>query len=381
MWPQMVQLELVLKVGIKIKQPLLPIHHTHVEFGIHLWLKFSSFWLDIIQYSLSWFSTFKWKILNSVKFSWLILINEICLLILINDSLILIASSWWAPPCWQWWLTPVLLDATLFSAQCWDTAVHHDSGLRLWGFQLSSHQCHQTQGCWWSMCSHDSHVSTCYQGLLWFNGNLWYHVLPYKVVNIGSGNGLVPDGTKPLPESVLTLHQCGCVTLTWLYLHDCHVSTCSHCQGLLWFNGNLWYRVLSCKVVNIGSGNGLVPDGTKPLPESVLTLHQCGCVTLTCTCMSVMSVPAVTARACFDLMETCDTVYCHAKWSTLVQVMAWHQDITWISVDLGVAVRLCGIDLMALAQVMARSQHKEVPVVQKVFDMGVRLWFRSDIFS
>ena len=180
------------------------------------------------------------------------------------------------------------------------------------GLQLSSHQC-LTQGCWWSLYSHDSHVSTCYQGLLWFNGNLWYHVL-------------------------------------------------------------------SCKVVNIGSGNGLVPDGTKPLPESVLTLHQCGCVSLTCTCMTVMSVPAVTARACFDLMETCDTVYCHAKWSTLVQVMAWHQAITWISVDLGVAVRLCGIDLMALAQVMARSQHKEVPVVQKVFDMGVRLWFSIRYF-
>ena len=26
--------------------------------------------------------------------------------------------------------------------------------------------------------------------------------------------------------------------------------------------------------VNIGSGNGLVPDGTKPLPEPMLTNHQ-----------------------------------------------------------------------------------------------------------
>ena len=26
--------------------------------------------------------------------------------------------------------------------------------------------------------------------------------------------------------------------------------------------------------VNIGSGNGLVPDGTKPLPEPMLTDHQ-----------------------------------------------------------------------------------------------------------
>ena len=26
--------------------------------------------------------------------------------------------------------------------------------------------------------------------------------------------------------------------------------------------------------VNIGSGNGLLPDGTKPLPEPLLTYHQ-----------------------------------------------------------------------------------------------------------
>ena len=28
--------------------------------------------------------------------------------------------------------------------------------------------------------------------------------------------------------------------------------------------------------VNIGSGNGLLPDGTKPLPEPMLTDHQLG---------------------------------------------------------------------------------------------------------
>ena len=34
-------------------------------------------------------------------------------------------------------------------------------------------------------------------------------------VNIGSGNGLLPDGTKPLPESVLTYHQRCSVAVTW----------------------------------------------------------------------------------------------------------------------------------------------------------------------
>ena len=31
-------------------------------------------------------------------------------------------------------------------------------------------------------------------------------MLTQVCVNIGSGNGLVPDGTKPLPETMLTSH-------------------------------------------------------------------------------------------------------------------------------------------------------------------------------
>ena len=34
-------------------------------------------------------------------------------------------------------------------------------------------------------------------------------------VNIGSGNGLLPDGTKPLPEPMLTYHQWGNAPFMW----------------------------------------------------------------------------------------------------------------------------------------------------------------------
>ena len=34
-------------------------------------------------------------------------------------------------------------------------------------------------------------------------------------VNIGSGVGLLPDGTKPLPEPMLTNDQLGVVAFTW----------------------------------------------------------------------------------------------------------------------------------------------------------------------
>ena len=34
-------------------------------------------------------------------------------------------------------------------------------------------------------------------------------------VNTGSGNGSLPDGTKPLPEPMLTYHQRGSVGMAW----------------------------------------------------------------------------------------------------------------------------------------------------------------------
>ena len=35
------------------------------------------------------------------------------------------------------------------------------------------------------------------------------------LVSIGSGNGLLPDGTKPIPEPMLINHQWGHVAFTW----------------------------------------------------------------------------------------------------------------------------------------------------------------------
>ena len=35
----------------------------------------------------------------------------------------------------------------------------------------------------------------------------WRHMATEILVNIGSGNGLLPDSTKPLPEPMVTYHQ------------------------------------------------------------------------------------------------------------------------------------------------------------------------------
>ena len=40
----------------------------------------------------------------------------------------------------------------------------------------------------------------------------WHHMVTEIWVNIGSGNGLLPDGTKPSSGAVLTDHQWSPVT-------------------------------------------------------------------------------------------------------------------------------------------------------------------------
>ena len=53
--------------------------------------------------------------------------------------------------------------------------------------------------------------------LLWLGDTIWWQIS----VNIGSGNDLLPDSTKPLPEPMLTDHQWGLVAFTWEQFHKC----------------------------------------------------------------------------------------------------------------------------------------------------------------
>ena len=57
--------------------------------------------------------------------------------------------------------------------------------------------------------------------------------------------------------------------------NGCHFVSASMCQLI----GALWHHMATEICVTIGSGNGLLPDGTKPLPEPMSTYHQQGWVT------------------------------------------------------------------------------------------------------
>ena len=87
-------------------------------------------------------------------------------------------------------------------------------------------------------------------------------------VNISSGNGLVLLGTKPLPEPML-IHVSTEVEVSNIGFITVHGLSECHITPIRW---QIW--------VNIGSGNGLLPDGTKPLPEPMLTYHQWHPVTI-----------------------------------------------------------------------------------------------------
>ena len=53
-------------------------------------------------------------------------------------------------------------------------------------------------------------------------------------VDIGSGNGLLPDGTKPLPEPMLTYHMYGPMTFIWGQIYLSHWPLKSAWKLLIW---------------------------------------------------------------------------------------------------------------------------------------------------
>ena len=93
-------------------------------------------------------------------------------------------------------------------------------------------------------------------------------------VNIASGNGLLPDSTKPLPKPMLTDHHWSPVifiiraisqempqpSITKIYLKITYLKFHSNFPG-----ANEWIFVNTC------SSNGFLLDGIKPLCEPKLT--------------------------------------------------------------------------------------------------------------
>ena len=58
---------------------------------------------------------------------------------------------------------------------------------------------------------------------LWPSEAIWRQPIRVK---IGSGNGLLPDGTKPLPKPMLTYHKRHSVAFAWQQVYKCSWTSC-----------------------------------------------------------------------------------------------------------------------------------------------------------
>ena len=76
-------------------------------------------------------------------------------------------------------------------------------------------------------------------------------------------------------------------------------------------------------LIDIGSANGLLPDGTKPLPEPMLTYHQVGSVTLTRPIQESLKIPI--DEMCF---KNTLVNYLHISKKKIIQCIFPHLEIT-----------------------------------------------------
>ena len=85
-------------------------------------------------------------------------------------------------------------------------------------------------------------------------------------VNIGSGNGLLPEGTKPLPEPMLIYHQWGPLAFIWVQFYKRYFSH----QSL-----KLVGKLLTLKFLwNIPGANELIVSGSPQLCITTLATKE-----------------------------------------------------------------------------------------------------------
>ena len=114
-------------------------------------------------------------------------------------------------------------------------------------------------------CTWENHLwlaSIIVQRLMSYIVDKWQHKVTKIWVNIGSGNGLLPDVTEPLPEPMLTYHQWGPVALFQRQFHiNCsrikcmkevwrlHFKNSSHVSGATSWLINNWKPMWSSSAI------------------------------------------------------------------------------------------------------------------------------------
>ena len=119
---------------------------------------------------------------------------------------------------WLYWLFPSLINP-LLPREYNNTSVIYinDSSMVWWhSFKMAWYHTGAKSLIKPMMTNFNVDSKEHYLNPLWPSDAIWRHGF---WVNIGSGNGLLPDGTKPLPEPMLTDHQWSPVTFILRQFH------------------------------------------------------------------------------------------------------------------------------------------------------------------
>ena len=114
----------------------------------------------------------------------------------------------------------------------------------------------------------------------------WRHMVTWIWINIGSGNGLLPDGTKPLPEPMLTYHQRGSVAFSSEQFHR----KCSRYQ----FVKQIW--IYNFKIISTFSRGQWVKSWTMLVKRPSVVIMYC----VICSIYLVVSDRDITDLNCIN---------------------------------------------------------------------------------
>ena len=115
--------------------------------------------------------------------------------------------------CYQRWvhIRPIMLRCKIWNASKLHFVMSSPSSVHLTCGISTNHVAFSCVVCSYETCVLSKYLYVCWQ----FTLHLTHYDLLTSYVNIGSGNGLLSDVTKPLPEPMLTYHQRCSLAFTW----------------------------------------------------------------------------------------------------------------------------------------------------------------------
>ena len=181
--------------------------------------------------------------------------------------------------------------------------------------------------------------------------------------NVGSGNGLLPDGTNPLPEPVLTNHQWGLMAFIWGQFHRKCFHSQSHSLSLtlsLYLDLSIFLLDMSLRFTNLWLQPHLSgPNELKRWPRVGLYVPW-WCPLWLAICMHLcihMCVYLTSAVSCLSINTLRPRQNGHHFTDDIFKCIFWNENV-WIlpKISLDFVPKVPINNIPALDQIMAWRQ-------------------------